>query len=212
MYGQGHRGKPRFRGSYRYLGDGQQRALRCAAREPRRAVRAVRHGIGRRRPVLVQGHQARELPHPPRRPRGEAVAAARPALLAARACTLYVPKGRLGSFDHVSRNHGAEILISGPTADLDRTDSALYLRGDPYEKSDAVFGVKKSLVIDLEKVDKKTAEEYKVPEGSWLLKQDFILVTEKESLELRDRLATEALEKLGLNLKLVDHLPVPELD
>lgn len=90
--------------------------------------------------------------------------------------------------------------------------SALYLRGDPYEKSDAVFGVKKSLVIDLEKADKKTAEEYKVPEGSWLLKQDFVLVTEKESLELRDRLAKEALKKLGLNLKLVDHLPVPEVD
>ena len=92
------------------------------------------------------------------------------------------------------------------------TNSALYLRGDPYEKSDAVFGVKKSLVIDLEKVDKKTAEEYKVPEGSWLLKQDFVLTTEQESLDLRDQLAKEALSKLGLNLKLVDHLPVPELD
>lgn len=89
---------------------------------------------------------------------------------------------------------------------------ALYLRGDPYEKSDAVFGVKKSLVVDLEKVDKKTAEKYKALEGSWLLNQDFVLVTEKESLDLRDRLATEALKKLGLNLKLVDHLPVPDLD
>lgn len=89
---------------------------------------------------------------------------------------------------------------------------ALYLRGDPYEKTDAVFGVKKSLVIDLEKVDKKTAEKYSVPEGSWLLKQDFVLITEKESLDLRDRQAEEALKKLGLNLKLVDHLPVPELD
>lgn len=89
---------------------------------------------------------------------------------------------------------------------------ALYLRGDPYEKSDAVFGVKKSLVVDLEKVDKKTAEKYQAPEGSWLLNQDFVLVTEKESLDLRDRLATEALKKLGLNLKLVDHLPVPDVD
>lgn len=88
----------------------------------------------------------------------------------------------------------------------------MYLRGDPYEKSDAVFGVKKSLVIDLDKVDKQTAEEYDVPEGSWLLKQDFVLITEKESLELRDRLAEEALKKLGLNLRLVDHLPIPELD
>lgn len=91
-------------------------------------------------------------------------------------------------------------------------NSALYLRGDPYEKSDAVFGVKKSLTIDLDKVDKKTADEYDIPEGSWLLKQDFVLITEKESLELRDRLAEEALKKLGLNLRLVDHLPIPELD
>lgn len=90
--------------------------------------------------------------------------------------------------------------------------SALYLRGDPYEKSDAVFGVKKSLVIDLDKVDKKTAEEYDIPEGSWLLKQEFVLITQKESLELRDKLAAEELEKLGLNMKLVDHLPVPDLD
>lgn len=99
-----------------------------------------------------------------------------------------------------------ELLL---TAMLDR---ALYLRGDPYENSDAVFGVKKSLVIDLDKVDKKTAKEYGVPEGSWLLKQDFVLVTEKESLELRDRLAEEALKSLGLRMKLVEHLPVPDLD
>lgn len=67
-------------------------------------------------------------------------------------------------------------------------------------------------MIDLDKVDKKTADEYDIPEGSWLLKQDFVLITEKESLELRDRLAEEALKKLGLNLRLVDHLPIPELD
>lgn len=90
--------------------------------------------------------------------------------------------------------------------------SALYLRNDPYEKSDAVFGVKKSLVIDLAKVDKKLADEYSVPEGTWLLKQDFVLITEKESLDLRDRLAAEALKNLGLKMQLVNHLPIPELD
>jgi protocatechuate 3,4-dioxygenase beta subunit len=102
-------------------------------------------------------------------------------------------------------------LIRGKllTATLGR---ALYLRGDPYETSDAVFGVKKSLVIDLDKVDKKTAEEYGVPEGTLLLKQDFVLITEKESLALRDRLAEEALKNLGLRMKLVDHLPVPDVD
>lgn len=90
---------------------------------------------------------------------------------------------------------------------------ALYLRGDPYEKSDAVFGVKKSLVVDLDKVDRATAGQYGIKEGSWLLKYDFVLVTERETEELRDRNAVEALGKLGLtHLKLVDHLPVPELD
>jgi hypothetical protein len=72
--------------------------------------------------------------------------------------------------------------------------------------------VKQSLIVDLDKVDKATAEKYDVQEGSWLLTHDFVLVTEKETDELRDRNAVEALEKLGLRMKLVDHLPVPELD
>lgn len=90
--------------------------------------------------------------------------------------------------------------------------SALYLRGDPYETSDAVFGVKKSLVIDLDKVDRETAKEYGVEEGIWLLRYDFVLTTQEEAERLKDQLATEALEKLGLRMKLVDHLPVPDLD
>lgn len=90
--------------------------------------------------------------------------------------------------------------------------SAVYLRGDPYERSDAVFGVKKSLVIDLDNVDKETATKYGVSENCLLLKQDFVLITEEESLALRDKLAEEALKKLGLHLKLVNHLPVPDLD
>jgi len=89
---------------------------------------------------------------------------------------------------------------------------ALYLRGDPYETSDAVFGVKQSLIVDLDKVDKKTAEEYGVEEGTWLLKHDFVLTTQEETERLRDQLAVEALEKLGLRMKLLDHLPVPDLD
>lgn len=90
--------------------------------------------------------------------------------------------------------------------------SALYLRGDPYETSDAVFGVKSSLVIDLGKVDKATAEQYGAREGDWLLRHDFVLTTQKEAEDLRDRNAVEALKKLGLRMKLVDHLPIPELD
>lgn len=104
-------------------------------------------------------------------------------------------------------------MLSGRNWDADDQIRALYLKGDPYETSDAVFGVKKSLVIELGKVDKETAEKYGVEEGTWLLKHDFVLTTQKDTEKLRDDLAKEALAKLGLhNLKLVDHLPVPDLD
>ncbi|KAI0204317.1 dioxygenase [Astrocystis sublimbata] len=94
----------------------------------------------------------------------------------------------------------------------DHLVTALYMRGDPYESSDAVFGVKKSLIVEPQKIDAATAQEYGVPEGSWILKHDFVLTTKEETENLRDQLAIEALKQLGLNLKLVDHLPVPDLD
>ncbi|KAL2269436.1 hypothetical protein VTJ83DRAFT_1620 [Remersonia thermophila] len=94
----------------------------------------------------------------------------------------------------------------------DHLITALYIKGDPYETSDAVFGVKQSLIVDLETVDKETAARYGVEEGIWLLKHDFVLTTKEETEKLRDQLATEALQRLGLRLKLVDHLPVPDLD
>ena len=68
------------------------------------------------------------------------------------------------------------------------------------------------MIVDLAKADKATAEKYDVEEGCWLLHHDFVLVTDKETQELRDKNAMEAMEKLGLRMKLVDHLPVPELD
>lgn len=61
-------------------------------------------------------------------------------------------------------------------------------------------------------MDKETAEKYGVKEGIWLLKHDFVLTTQEETENLKDQLAREALQKLGLKLKLVDHLPVPDLD
>ncbi|KAK2067418.1 hypothetical protein P8C59_001162 [Phyllachora maydis] len=94
-----------------------------------------------------------------------------------------------------------------PKDGWDKLITALYIRGDPYETSDAVFGVKQSLIIDLEKVDKTLAEEYAVEEGTWLLKYDFVLSTQEEADTLRDKLAQEALQKLGLKMKLKDHLP-----
>lgn len=96
--------------------------------------------------------------------------------------------------------------------DANERDSALYLRDDPYEKSDAVFGVKESLVVELGKVDKATADKYGVKEGSALLTYDFVLVSDKESFDLRSQRSKEALEKLGRKVKIVEGLPVPDVD
>jgi hypothetical protein len=91
---------------------------------------------------------------------------------------------------------------------------ALYIPPDPYITSDAVFGVKTSLIVPMGTVSPQQAKEYGVPEGTALLKHDFVLVTEETTRGLRDKNALEALSKLfpGTKCKLLDHLPVPDLD
>lgn len=90
--------------------------------------------------------------------------------------------------------------------------SALYIRNDPYETSDAVFGVKQSLIVDFVTADSEVATKYNVKEGSKVLKYDFVLVSEKETEKLRDENALAALKKLGRKVKLLNHLPVPDVD
>ena len=94
----------------------------------------------------------------------------------------------------------------------DHLITALFFHGDPYETSDAVFGVKKSLIVDFVPASKETAEKYGVKEGSKVLVHDFILVSEKETEKLRDENALGALKKLGRKVKLLNHLPVPDVD
>ncbi|CRK15082.1 hypothetical protein BN1723_010512 [Verticillium longisporum] len=53
-------------------------------------------------------------------------------------------------------------------AGWDQLTTALFIRGDPYESSDAVFGVKKSLVVSLDKVDEVTSSEFQVQEAEQL--------------------------------------------
>lgn len=91
-------------------------------------------------------------------------------------------------------------------------NSALYIKGDPYEASDAVFGVKDDLIVEVGKVDQATAEKYGVKESSALITWDFVLVSDKEADELRDQKSIEALKKLGRHVKIVDGLPVPDVD
>lgn len=95
---------------------------------------------------------------------------------------------------------------------FDHLITALYLRNDPYETSDAVFGVKDSLVVDLGVAGPELAKKYDVAEDHAVLTYNFVLVSQEETDELRARNSKEALDKLGRKVKIVNGLPVPELD
>ncbi|KAF5234228.1 hypothetical protein FANTH_12212 [Fusarium anthophilum] len=86
--------------------------------------------------------------------------------------------------------------------------TALYLRGDPYENSDAVFGVKAPLVVDLHEVDDAMATKYNVSKETKLLVYDFVLAMDQETNALRDKKSEEALRRLGKYSKVVNGLPV----
>lgn len=90
-------------------------------------------------------------------------------------------------------------------------NSALYLRGDPFETSDAVFGVKESLIIDLARVGdtEGLAEKYDVSPDTKLLKYDFVLITEEEAQKARVQAAQEVADKQDGKLKVVDGQLIP---
>lgn len=93
--------------------------------------------------------------------------------------------------------------------------SALYIRDSPYERSDAVFGVKESLLVRLKSVSdvEGYAEKYGVPPSTRLMQYDFVLVTEDESNRIRNEKALEAIQKQGVTgMKVIDGLPVPDVD
>jgi hypothetical protein len=90
---------------------------------------------------------------------------------------------------------------------------ALYIRGSDYETSDAVFGVKESLIVSLETVTSVQAKKYDVREGTKLLKYDFVLVTDEETKQLRHDEAVKAMKSLGREgMMIVNGLPVPDVD
>ncbi|KAI8937149.1 hypothetical protein NX059_006363 [Plenodomus lindquistii] len=91
--------------------------------------------------------------------------------------------------------------------------TALYVRGSDYETSDAVFGVKDSLIVGLGTVTPALAKKYGVEEGSKLLTYDFVLVTDDETKQLRHDEAVKAMKGLGREgMMIVNGLPVPEVD
>ncbi|KAI9728563.1 MAG: hypothetical protein M1834_007591 [Cirrosporium novae-zelandiae] len=95
---------------------------------------------------------------------------------------------------------------------FDHLITSLYVRGDPYESSDAVFGVKESLIIDVGKVSPEDVKRYDVKEGTSLIAHDFVLVSDKEAGSLREKLAREAMEAQGRKMKYFQGLPVPDVD
>jgi hypothetical protein len=58
---------------------------------------------------------------------------------------------------------------------FDTLVTALYVKGDPFETSDAVFGVKSSLIVDVKTVEEESmAKQYGVSKGDWLIEWDFV--------------------------------------
>lgn len=73
--------------------------------------------------------------------------------------------------------------------------------------------MKSSLIVDLQPLtDPEMAKKYDVPLGTLVLQHEFVLVSEEEAKELRERNSREAMEKLGMRVRLLDGLPVPDVD
>jgi hypothetical protein len=69
------------------------------------------------------------------------------------------------------------------------------------------------LVVDLGTVNADEAKKYGMEEGSKILKHDFVLVTDKQSSDLRNEKSMKALEELGRKCIInADGLPVPDVD
>ncbi|KAK7206648.1 Intradiol ring-cleavage dioxygenase [Myxozyma melibiosi] len=95
----------------------------------------------------------------------------------------------------------------------DELVTSLYLRGDPYETTDAVFGVKSSLILDLKKIeDAELAKTHDLKVDDYLITYDFVLVTDEEAKTLKIKNAEEALKKLGVTALVVEGLPIDALD
>ncbi|KAF2997595.1 hypothetical protein E8E13_002854 [Curvularia kusanoi] len=97
---------------------------------------------------------------------------------------------------------------------FDHLVTALYIRGSDYETSDAVFGVKESLIVGLDTVTPEQAKQYDVKEGTKLLTYDFVLVTDEETKKLRHEEAAKAMKSLGREkgMTIINGVPVPDVD
>lgn len=68
-------------------------------------------------------------------------------------------------------------------------------------------------MVDLQKVtDESMAKKYGVSVGCSLLTYDFVLVSDTEARELKEKNAMEAMAAQGRRMRLVEGLPVPDVD
>lgn len=96
----------------------------------------------------------------------------------------------------------------------DKLITALYHKGDPYETSDAVFGVKTPLLFELDKLGEEKAAKYGMKADDWNLKWHFKIITEQEAKDALIKKTTEDLAKIGKGNYVIneDGLPVADLD
>lgn len=96
---------------------------------------------------------------------------------------------------------------------FDTLTTALYHRGDPFENSDAVFGVKTPLLFDLVECGDKKAEKYGMQKTDWYLNQNFVIVTNEQARECRINKSKEFLANLPKNYEYnEDGLPIAPVD
>lgn len=87
---------------------------------------------------------------------------------------------------HIYRPAHLHMMIEAPG--FEKLVTALYLKGDPFLNTDAVFGVRKSLIVDLEIITDTAiskARGFKEEKPHAYLKKDFILATPGEAAEAR---------------------------
>ena len=68
------------------------------------------------------------------------------------------------------------------------------------------------MIVDLGEVDDEIAAKYDVKKETALLKYDFVLATNEEAGAMREKKAVEAMKKQNRKMKMLNGLPIPDLD
>ncbi|KIJ40900.1 hypothetical protein M422DRAFT_60522 [Sphaerobolus stellatus SS14] len=103
------------------------------------------------------------------------------------------PVGTLLELVHRHNNRPSHLHMMVEKKGYHKLVTALYPEGDPYLTSDTVYGVKKSLVVKLTKIESdEEARKHGFKKGPFtLLTHDYVLLTDDEAREARKKV-TEA--------------------